>query len=70
MMKKFIRRKICPNGSQRNKFGKYVRNKRRFRSFTGEESEREFPLFPNDTNFPDFFRAYPCEDRLVCKMII
>ena len=30
MMKKFIRRKICPNGSQRNKFGKYVRNKIRF----------------------------------------
>ena len=69
-MKKFGRRKRCANGSQRNKSGKCGRKKRRLRSFTGEESEREFPLFPNDTNFPDFFRAYPCEDMYVRKMII
>jgi len=69
-MKRFMSRKRCPNGFQRNKPGKHVRKKRRLRSFTGGESEREFPLFPNDTNFPDFFRAYPCEDRLVRKIII
>ena len=45
-------------------------NKRKLRSFTGAEGDTQFPLFPNDTNFPDFFRAYPCEDRLVRKMII
>ena len=69
-MKRSIRRKRCPTGSRRNKSGKCVRKKRRLRSFTGEESELQFPMFPNDTNFPDFFRAYPCEDRLVRKMII
>ena len=46
------------------------RNKRKLRSFTGAEGDTQFPLFPNDTNFPDFFRAYPCEDRLVRKIII
>ena len=49
---------------------KCVRKKRRLRSFAGAEGDLQFPLFPNDTNFPDFFRAYPCEDRLVYKMII